>query len=223
MDVLKLMEKKRVVGIVRGTYGEDLISLAKALYKGGLQFMEVTFAQDDAACVEKTSAAIRSLKAALPEDMHFGAGTVLNECQVQAAYEAGAEFIISPNVNAQVIHLTKELDMVSIPGAMTPTEILSAHDYGADIVKLFPLSDLGLAYVKSIRAPISHVKLMATGGVKEENFKDILRAGFSGAGISGRLTDKKLIAEGNFDELTRRAKVFADLTQEYEREKSHAL
>lgn len=214
MSVLETMEKSRIVVIVRGTYGENLLNLAKAMYAGGMRFMEVTFAQDDPNCITKTSDAISSLIESLPCDMHFGAGTVLNKNQVKAAYDAGAKFIISPNVNQKVISLTKELGMASIPGAMTPSEILQAHEYGADIVKIFPLSDLGLSYIKSIRAPISHVKMMATGGVREENFTEIIRAGFVGAGISGRLTDKKLIAAGDFSELEKRARVFSDLARE---------
>lgn len=215
MNLAEEIEKRRIVVIVRGTYGEELKKLAAALYDGGIRFLEVTFYQADPDCVEKTTEAIKMLCGCVPKDMHIGAGTVLTEAQVLAAHAAGAKFIISPNTNENVIRLTKHLGLVSIPGAMTPSEILQAHDCGADMVKVFPFDDLGLHYIKGIRAPISHVKLMATGGVNEDNFADALKAGFSGAGISGRLTDKKLIAEDNFAELTRRAGVFTKIADSF--------
>ena len=144
-------------------------------------------------------------------DFYAGAGTVLTKEQVKAAFDAGASYIISPNTNPEVIRYTKELGLVSIPGAMTPTEILLAHDCGADIVKLFPAATLGLRYVKDILAPISHVAIIATAGITEDNFAEFLKLGLKGAGISGRLTDKKLIAAGDWEEFTRRARAFVDI------------
>jgi len=114
-----------------------------------------------------------------------------------------------------VIKYTKELGLVSIPGAMTPSEILWAHDWGADIVKLFPAATLSLKYAKDILAPISHVPLMATAGITEENFQEFLKLGLIGAGISGRLTDKKLIAEKNWDEFTKRAEAFVSIAESF--------
>lgn len=213
MKAAELIEEKKVIVIVRKVYGDDLVKLAKAMYAGGIRLIEVTFDQADKECIKKTSEAIRLLKANLPEEMAIGAGTVLNIEQVHAAYNAGGEFIISPNVNVNVIAETKRLDMASIPGAMTPTEILAAHDAGADFVKLFPAGYLGFGYIKDILAPISHVKLVATGGVTEENLPKYLELGFAGAGIGGRLTDKKLIAENNFVELENRARCFSAITE----------
>ena len=212
-DLIKELESNKIVAIVRGTFGNNLIKLANALYDGGIRFLEVTFVQNAENCIEQTAEAIRLLIKEVPCDMHIGAGTVLTAEQVEAAYSAGAQYIISPNVCEAVIHRTKELGLVSIPGAMTPSEICTAHDMGADIVKLFPFCDLGLKYVKDIRAPLSHIKLMATAGVNEENLGDALRSGFCSAGISGRLTEKTLIAEGNFAELTRRAEVFTTIAR----------
>lgn len=212
-QILETIEKSKIIVIVRRTYGEDLMNLTRALYKGGIRLMECTFDQSDPDCLQKTADAIRMLCEAFP-DMYFGAGTVLNREQVDAAVQAGGRFIISPNTNTDVIRYTKGLGLISIPGAMTPSEILSAHDAGADIVKLFPAIDLGLAYVKNIKGPISHVKLLATAGVNEENFADFLKIGYIGAGISGRLTDKKVIASGDFEEFTRRAEAFCKIAQE---------
>lgn len=211
--VEKLLQHKLVV-IVRKTYGEDLLKLGQAMYDGGIRFIEVTFDQADTHCLAKTAAAISLLKNALPEDMMIGAGTVLTEDQIHAAADAGGSFIISPNVSQRVIEETKRKGLVSIPGAMTPSEIIFAHECGADIVKLFPAGYLGLRYIKDILAPISHVKLMATGGVTEENLSQFLDAGMTGAGISGRLTDKKLVGEGKFDQLSKRAKAFVDIVNQ---------
>lgn len=210
--VLDLILEKKIITIVRGTYGDDLRKLAHALYDGGIRFMEVTFDQKDPDCIAKTTGAISMLNAEFAGcDFYAGAGTVLTKEQVKAAFDAGASYIISPNTNPEVIRYTKELGLVSIPGAMTPTEILFAHDCGADIVKLFPAATLGLKYVKDILAPISHVAIIATAGITEENFAEFLKLGLKGAGISWRLTDKKLIAAGDWEEFTRRAKAFVDI------------
>lgn len=213
-SVVDLILEKKIITIVRGTYGEDLRRLAHALYDGGIRFMEVTFDQKDPDCIARTSDAISMLNKEFSGcGFYAGAGTVLSKEQVKAAYDAGASYIISPNTNPTVIRYTKELGMVSIPGAMTPTEILYAHDCGADIVKLFPAATLGLKYVKDILAPISHVAMIATAGITEENFAQFLNLGLKGAGISGRLTDKKLIAAGDWAEFTQRAKAFVEIAQ----------
>ena len=212
-DVARFIEANKVIVICRGIYDEDLLKLSDALYAGGVRLIEVTFDQSAPDCMEKTAQAIRSLHAHHQGRMCFGAGTVLSAAQVKCAYEAGASYIISPNVNVDVIKETKALGLVSMPGAMTPTEILVAHDTGADFVKLFPATTLGFKYIKDIQGPISHVKLIATGGVTEENFPEYLSLHFAGAGISGRLADKKLIAEGDFATITARAKAFIDIAK----------
>lgn len=213
MNTLDFISQNKVITICRRVYGEDLLKLADALYAGGIKMIEVTFDQADPDCIEKTSECIRTLCDRFGDKMMFGAGTVLTAEQVEAAAKAGARYIISPNVDADVIAKTKELGLVSMPGAMTPSEILTAHKLGADIVKLFPAGYLGFGYIKDILGPISHVKLCATGGVTEENWGKYLEFGFAGAGISGRLCDKKCIAAGDFEEITRRAKVFMDITR----------
>ena len=213
MTILEEMLESKVVSIVRRVYGEDLKNLAGALCAGGVKFIECTFDQVDPDHLKKTAEAISMLKETYGDKMHVGAGTVLTPAQVNAAYEAGGEFIISPNVSPAVIGRTRKLGLISIPGAMTPTEILTAHDLGADVVKLFPANTLGLKYIKDIMAPITHVKLLATGGVTVDNFADFLAAGMVGAGVGGYLSDKKLIAEGNWAELTQRAEAFSAIAR----------
>jgi 2-dehydro-3-deoxyphosphogluconate aldolase/(4S)-4-hydroxy-2-oxoglutarate aldolase len=213
MNTRDSIAQHKVIVICRKVYGENLKKLAGALFKGGIRLIEVTFDQQDPDCLAKSCTALRLLAGLHGDGMLIGAGTVLNARQVEAACDAGAKYIVSPDFNPSVVKRTKELGLVSIPGAMTPTEILAAHDCGADFVKLFPATTLGFKYIKDILAPISHVKLVATGGVSEENFAQYLELGFAGAGISGRLTDKKLIESGDLDELTRRAEVFVKIAR----------
>ena len=213
MDTLNFILENKVITLCRKVYGENLMKLAEALFNGDVKLIEVTFDQADPNCIVKTSEAIHMLVEKFGDHMMFGAGTVLSKEQVKAAADAGARYIISPNVDEQVIRYTKELGLVSIPWAMTPSEIITAHNLGADIVKLFPAGYLGFRYIKDILAPISHVKLCATGGVNEENWGEYLSYGFAGAGISGRLCDKKCIESGDFEEITRRAKVFSDMAK----------
>lgn len=213
MNTLDFMLEHKIVTIVRKVYGQTLLSLSDALCAGGIRMIECTFDQQDPDCIRKTQEAISALRERHGENMMFGAGTVLTPEQVVAAYEAGAQYIISPNVCEAVIAKTKELGMISMPGAATPTEIMNAHYAGADLVKLFPATTLGFKYIKDILAPISHVKLVATGGVTEENLGQYLELGFAGAGISGRLADKKVMQEGNWQEITNRASAFARIAR----------
>ena len=208
IEILKSMEDTKVVAIVRKIYGDTLVGLAQALLAGGICNIEVTFDQADPDGIRKTSESIYALNAKFSGRMYAGAGTVVTLEQLEAAKAAGALYIISPNTDADIIRRTKQLGLISIPGAMTPSEIMTAHNAGADIVKLFPASDLGLPYIKSIRAPINHVKLMATGGINEANFHDFISAGCFAAGIGGTLADASLVAQNNLQELTRRAKAF---------------
>lgn len=208
MDIVNYIEKNKIICICRKIYGEELRKLARAMYDGGIRLMEVTFDQADPDCCQKTGQAIRIVDEEFGGRMQFGAGTVLTREQVDAAKDAGAKYIISPNTDEEIIRYTKQLGLVSIPGAMTPSEILAAHDAGADFVKLFPTVYLGLPYLKDIKGPINHVKLLGTGGLTEENLKDYLDMGMAGAGISGRLVDPELRKKNDYAALSRRAAAF---------------
>ena len=140
--------------------------------------------------------------------MIFGAGTVTTLEMLELAKSAGAQFIVSPDTNEEVIKATVKNGMVSMPGAMTPTEILTAYRYGADFVKVFPTSNLGAAYIKAIRGPINHVRLLAVGGVNEKNIGEFIKAGACGAGVGGNLVNKEWIKAGKFDEITALSKEF---------------
>ncbi|WP_373135454.1 bifunctional 4-hydroxy-2-oxoglutarate aldolase/2-dehydro-3-deoxy-phosphogluconate aldolase [Enterococcus durans] len=214
LEMNDFIEKNKVIAICRGTYGEKLINLVSALNDGGVKLVEITFDQGDPECLTKTPKAIASLVKEFGNEVKIGAGTVLSIEQVEAAHQAGAEYIISPNTNSSVIKRTKELDMVSMPGALTPSEIISANEAGADFVKVFPVRALGIGYIKDILGPINHIKLVATAGVTPDNLQDYLDLGFSGAGISGYLTDKRLIDTGDFATITKHALEMMSIVRE---------
>jgi len=214
VEIKKEINEKKIIAICRKVYGEDIYNLSKALYRGGVTLLEITFDQGDPQGNKKTSETISKLIKLFPE-MVLGAGTVLTVEQVHAAYDAGAQFIISPNTDAKVIRESKELGMISIPGAMTPSEIMNAVNAGADYVKLFPCSHLGPQYVKEILAPLNHIKLIGTGGITLENALDFLKAGIQGLGIGSFLCNKKLIEEGNFKQIEENARMFVDLIFKY--------
>lgn len=209
-EFIRNIEKNKLVAIARKVPVSDIVATAQALFDGGIRSLEITFDQGSATCIEDTAKSIRLVKEKLGDTMCIGAGTVLTVEQVFAAKEAGADFALAPNVDVQVIQAMKESGMVSIPGALTPTEIMAAWNAGADIVKLFPAGNFGLSYVKAIRGPISHVPLMAVGGINESNVKEFLDNGFCSCGIGSNIVRNDLIKTGNFKQLTEVAKKFVE-------------
>lgn len=205
-EVVKFIEDNKIIAICRGIYGDKLVQLVESLYKGGVKLVEVTFDQNDENCVKNTSEAISLLVSRFEGKVKIGAGTVITAEQVFAAKNAGAEYILSPNADVEIVRIANQVGLVTIPGAMTSTEIIAAHKAGADFVKLFPAGTLGLNYAKDLLGPINNVKFIATAGVTPENLGDFLALGFAGAGISNYLTNKKLINAGEFDTLTEHAK-----------------
>ena len=201
-----IMEHK-LVAIVRGMDEEKILPFAEALFKGGIRMIEVTFnlkAPED----QTTTKAIKAIASRFGKDVWPGAGTVVSPQAVEKAREAGALYIVSPNTDAAVIKRTKALDMISIPGALTPSECMEAHNAGADFIKLFPAGSLGPDYLKAIRAPLSHLHFVATGGVNEKTMPIYLKAGASGFGVGGNLTNKEWIDAGEFNKITELAKAY---------------
>ena len=168
-DVIRFISEKKIIAIVRGILGDDCLRLASALSAGGVKLLEATFDPNAPAEREKTADTIRRMNDELGGEMCFGAGTVTNLEMVMQAKEAGARFIVSPNTNESVIRATVAADMVSIPGAFTPTEIKFAKDCGGDFIKVFPASTLGPSYFKDVHAPLSDCRLLAVGSVNESN------------------------------------------------------
>lgn len=210
-QVIQKVLKKKIIAIVRGVYDEDCVKLALALYEGGIELLEVTFDQSKPDSLERTSKTIRQLVDNLGDKMIFGAGTVTSIEMLELARKAGARFIVSPDTNEQVIRETVAAGMVSMPGAFTPTEIVTAHSYGADFVKLFPVGVSGTAYLKAVTAPLNHIRLLAVGGIHEGNMSDFLDAGAVGIGVGGNLVNKAWIASGEFDKITTLAKKYTQI------------
>lgn len=213
MNISQLIELHKIVVIVRRIYGDDLKRLSTALAEGGIRLMEVTFDQSDAACLDKTAQAIADIRSSVGSSVSLGAGTVLTQAQLETARQAGAQFIISPNTNADIIRRTKALGLGSVPGAMTPSEMQYAHECGADFVKVFPYKQLGAAYMKEIMAPLSHIRFMATGSVTYDNFEEILKTGFSSAGVGSYLANKEYIREKRSDLITETAKRMVSIVE----------
>lgn len=200
-----LMEKiknEKLIAIVRGVEPEQCLKVADALYEGGFRLMEITFNQAEPNSWENTAGAIRAVGEKYVGRMEVGAGTVISLAQLKLAHAAGAKFIVSPDADPDIIKSTKELGMVSVPGAFTPTEIKAAYAAGADIIKLFPVAQLGPAYVKAICAPLNHIPMMAVGGINADNLKSYLEQGLCGAGIGGNLVNKNWIRDGEFHKIT---------------------
>lgn len=193
---------------MRGVYGEDCLRLAQALYDGGVELMEVTFDQSSKEKQKETADTIRLINKAMQGRVVMGAGTVTTIEMLEAAYNAGVKFIVSPDTNPEIIKSTRVKGMVSIPGALSASEILTAYNSGADFVKVFPVLNLGSTYIKALRGPLNHIPLLAVGGIDENNIGEFIKAGACGVGVGGNLVNKNLIANGEFHKITKLAKEF---------------
>ena len=207
--VINAIEKSKVIAIIRGVEGEKLLKTAQAIYDGGVRVMEITFDATGNTTEAETGAMISELIRILPDDVYIGSGTVIDISKVEATRHAGGRFIISPDANEAVIKRTRELGMVSIPGAITPTEISNAHNWGADFVKLFPVGNFGLSYVKAIKAPLSHIKMLAVGGITPDETHEYMLAGICGFGVGSAIVKKDMIEAGRFDKITEYARAYS--------------
>ena len=198
----------KLIAIFRKVPEDRLVAAAEALVRGGVRVMEITFDHGREDCLGALVRQVRMLKDALGDGVSVGAGTVLTAQEVEIAAGAGAELIVSPNADANVIRRTKELGLVSCPGAMTPTEIVAAHQAGADFVKLFPAEQLGVPFIKAVRGPLGHIPLLAVGGADEKNAGEFIRAGACGIGVGGKLVRADLIAAGDWAALEALAREF---------------
>lgn len=212
--VINTILKEKIITIVRGVPREKLIPLAEAMYKGGIRLIECTYDASARISDEEIASGIKALADHFEGRMTVGAGTVLTEKQVELTKEAGGKFIISPDTNADIIRRTKELGLVSIPGALTPSEIAAAKRYGADFVKVFPVDTMGCKYIKDIKAPLSNVRLLAVGGVNENNMQSYFEAGACGIGIGSGIVKKSLIENGDWEGITSLALKYTNSVKE---------
>jgi 2-dehydro-3-deoxyphosphogluconate aldolase/(4S)-4-hydroxy-2-oxoglutarate aldolase len=186
------IEKLGVVAVIRMQDPGRLRAVIDALAAGGVRALEVTMT------VPRAVELIREIAPTLPAGFMFGAGTVLDAETAHRVIEAGAQFVVSPVFRREVIEACHAYDRPAMPGCLTPTEILEAWDAGADVVKVFPATTFGPGYVKDVRAPLPHVKLMPTGGVTLDNAGDWIRAGAVAVGVGSALLDNAAIAAGNY-------------------------
>ena len=215
-EALTRIKAAKLVAILRHVPAEKLDGVVEALIAGGVRVLEFTFDHDRADCVKENAEKIRHTVEKYGDRVLVGCGTALTVQEVEAAGDAGACLVISPNVDYGVIRRTRQLGMISMPGALTPTEIVAAHGAGADIVKLFPAGTLGVSYIKAVRGPLAYIDMSAVGGVKPENVAEFLDAGVCGFGVGGQLVLPDAVKTGDFAAIQARAKAFTDAIAQWE-------
>jgi len=203
-DALKLLGCEKIIGILRTDTPEQAIAAAREMARAGMVFIEVTFTVPGAA------EAIAELGRTLT-DCVIGAGSITTRDRCVRALSAGAQFIVSPNFDAEVVRMTSEAGRASCPGVVTPTEMVSAHAAGADVLKIFPINCLGgVSYLKAVRGPLPEYRFCPTGGVNKETLKGFLDAGAYCTGAGGNLVPMKEVRAGNFDAVYRNTKEFVE-------------
>jgi len=202
--VIAQIKAEGAVAIIRTDSIERALGAAKAAMAGGFRAIEITYSFAGA------TEAIAKLSEAKENDLLVGAGTILNRGQVYEAVDAGARFLVSPCVLPEVIDAARELQVAIIPGAFTPTEIYTAYSLGADIVKIFPAVRYGPEYLRAVRGPLPQIPIMPTSGVDTSNVAEWFRAGAVAVGAVSSVFDPLLIRDGDWTELTKRARQFMD-------------
>jgi 2-dehydro-3-deoxyphosphogluconate aldolase/(4S)-4-hydroxy-2-oxoglutarate aldolase len=203
-SVLKQMLEGGIIAIMRAKNSDQLLSAAEAVLAGGVNAIEVTMTTPGALDV------IKQATEKLGAEVLFGVGSVLDGETARAAILAGAKFVVCPTFNSSTIEACKRYSIPVFPGAYTPTEILTAWEAGASVVKVFPSSVGGPDYIKAVKAPLPQIKLAAVGGVTIENTGDFFRAGVVAVGVGGELVNQKLLDTRDFQEITRRARCFRE-------------
>ncbi|HEV3115551.1 MAG TPA: bifunctional 4-hydroxy-2-oxoglutarate aldolase/2-dehydro-3-deoxy-phosphogluconate aldolase [Gemmataceae bacterium] len=197
-----------IVAVVRCPDSQQLVEVCRALADGGVTVVEITMSVPNALEV------LRDVRRGLADRLLLGAGTVLDGETARAVLLAGAEYVVAPTVNLEVIRLCQRYDKLVMPGAFTPTEILSAWEAGADIVKVFPAEVVGPAFFKALRGPLPHIRLMPTGGVDLTTAAAFLKAGACCLGIGGQLVEPRAVAEGNFDRIRELARQYVAVVKQ---------
>lgn len=208
-QTLKRILDGGIVAVVRSESSESLVKVVQALAEGGVTAAEITFTVPDAIEV------IRRVRQEVGDAVVLGAGTVLDPETARAALLAGAEYIVAPTVNLDVIRLCRRYDKVIMPGAFTPTEVVAAWEAGADVVKVFPADVGGPPFLKALRGPLPQVRLMPTGGVDLTTAEAFLKAGACCLGVGGALVDPKAIASGQFDRIRDLASQYSSLVRQF--------
>ena len=210
MTPLEYVQQRKVVAIVRGLAPQYIIRLGHALEAGGIGLMEVTYNQRAPETWRDTAKAIEAVEKAFGDRLLVGAGTVITLEQVRMTYEAGGHYLVTPATQPEIIRAGKALGLGLYPGAFTATEILTAWESGADAVKVFPAGSLGPGYIRALKAPLSHIPLMAVGGVNDRNAGDFIKAGCVGVGVGGNLVNREWIENGEWGRITDLAKAYME-------------
>jgi 2-dehydro-3-deoxyphosphogluconate aldolase/(4S)-4-hydroxy-2-oxoglutarate aldolase len=206
-DDLQRVLDSGIVAIIRAPSGELLVDVAKTLYEAGVDVIEVTFT------VPNVLQIIADLNRELGDKILLGAGTVLDTESARAAFLAGAEFIVSPTVNTEVIKLCNRYGKLVMAGAFTPTEVLTAWEAGADIVKVFPADIGGPSYLKAIHGPLPQVRLLPTGGVNLDTLPDFVNAGACAVGLGSSLIEKQAVQDGDLGRIRELAEKYVALVK----------
>ena len=188
------------VAVIRMGDSQKLLRVAEALLEGGMFALEITMTTPNALAV------IEAASRTLPKEVLIGVGSVLDSETARLAINAGAKYVVSPIYKREIVYTAHRYNLPAMPGCFTPTEILDAHENGADIVKVFPADVVGMPFFKAIKAPMPHLNLMPTGGVTLTNAGDWLKAGACAVGVGSALLDNKAIAAGDWKTLTANAK-----------------
>ncbi len=208
MSHLDIIKETGVAAVIRGATTDNIIAIAEALKAGGVKVLEITVETPGAcAAIEKASIEL--------DDVLVGAGTVLDAETARTAIMSGAKFIFSPTTNSKTIEMAKRYGVVSIPGALTPTEILTAYENGADLIKVFPANVFGPSYIKDIHGPLPQVPLITTGGISVNNVEEYIKAGAVGVGVGSSLVNtKKELTSAYLNEITTTASTFIKAVKE---------
>lgn len=210
MTTKERIEELGIVPVLRARSADEARALVDALVAGGITAMEVTMTVPGAVDL------LRALKKEYGEKLLLGSGTVTTAEQAVATIEAGAEFVVSPSFHADVVSVTRDLGKVSIPGSLTPTEVITAWRAGADYVKIFPCSAMGGAsYLKALLAPFPELQLIPTGGVTLQTAVDFLKAGARALGVGTDLVNPKAISEGKPETVTQTARAYVEIVQKF--------
>jgi len=211
-EVFNRMMSEGLIPVIRVTSAQEAIDVADAYKEGGGSLIEITMSVQGAIDV------IKELSRKYGDEIIMGAGTVLDPETGRTALLAGAQFIVSPTLNLDLIHLAHRYSVMVIPGTMTPTEILTAWNAGADLVKVFPVAQLGgPEYIKALRGPLPQILYVPTGGVNLQNAGAFIKAGAAAIGVGGELIDKKAVKEKKFHIITENTRAFLRAIQEARR------
>lgn len=208
-EVIRRIGEVGIVPVVRAATGEDATRAVEAIYAAGISIVEITMTVPNAPAVIRHVVREHGGKALI------GAGTVTNAEQAERCIEAGAQFLVSPGLSLAAMAVARAASMLAIPGALTPSELMFAHDNGAKVVKIFPCGNVGGAkYLKSLRGPFPHATLIPTGGVNASNAADYIAAGAFALGVGGELVDAAALREGNLAKITHAARELVQAVKE---------